>query len=184
VDVTAAGQEEVFVGIASVADATAYLGGVQRTVVDSLGFDTPATSADEISGGAPSGPPTDQDFWTASTSGTGTQQLTWEPAAGDWMLVVMNADGSAGLQVEARVGAEFPALGGIGWGVLIGGLLLTAVAVLLLVIAARTPQDRQARAHPQAYSVPPPRGPAGPEYRTAEPTSAPPDASAQGPGDR
>jgi len=183
VDVTGPGTDAVFVGIAPVADATAYLGGVQRTVIDDLGFDGPSTATDERPGGAPSGPPADQDIWIASTSGSGTQQLTWEPAEGAWMLVVMNADGSAGLQVEARAGAEFPALDAIGWGVLAGGVLVTAIAVALLVIAARTPKDRRPPAYPQGYVLPPPRSPAGPEYRTPEPTSAP-DRTTPGSDDR
>ena len=183
VDVTASGSDAVFVGIAPVADASGYLDGVQRTVIDDLGFDAPATAADQIPGDAPATPPADQDFWTAQASGSGTQQLTWEPTEGDWMLVVMNADGSAGVQVEARVAAEFPALAGIGWGVLVVGVVLTLVAVLLLAIAARTPQDRRGRAYPQGYAVPPPRGPAAPEYRTPEPSSAP-DGRTPGPGDR
>ena len=54
VEVTAPGADQVFVGIAPVADATAYLGNVQRTVIDDLGFDGPATGTDERSGGAPS----------------------------------------------------------------------------------------------------------------------------------
>jgi len=183
VDVTGPGSDEVFVGIAPVADATAYLGDVQRTVIDDLGFDGSPTAADERSGGAPSGPPAEQDFWTASVSGSGTQQLTWDPAEGDWMLVVMNADGSAGLQVEARVGAEFPALAGIGWGLLIGGAILTAIAIALLVVAARTPRDQRMPAYPQGYVVPPPRGPAAPEYPTSR-TSSAPDGGANGPGER
>jgi hypothetical protein len=170
VEVTGPGQDEVFVGIAPVGDASAYLGDVQRTVIDDLGFDQPGSSADDLPGGAPSGPPGDQDFWTAQAIGSGTQQLTWEPAEGDWMLVVMNADASAGLQVEARVGAEFPALEGIGWAVLIGGVLITAIAVLLLWIAVRTPRDRRTPPPPPYGAVPAPRGPAAQEYRWPEPT--------------
>jgi hypothetical protein len=169
VEATGTGQDEVFVGIAPVADATAYLGDVQRTVIDDLGFDQPGSPSDEIAGGAPAGPPTAQDFWTAQTSGPGTQQLTWEPAEGDWMLVVMNADGSPGLQVEARVGAEFPALTPIGWGVLIGGLLLTAVAVVLLVVGIRTPPDRRPPLPSAPGVVPSPRSPGGQEFWAQQP---------------
>ena len=164
IEVTGPGQEEVFVGIAPVADATAYLGGVQRTVIDDLGFDQAAGSAEDLPGGAPSGPPADQGFWVAQAAGPGTQQLTWEPAEGDWMLVIMNADGSAGLQVEGRVGAEFPALEGIAWGLLIGGALLTAVAVLLLVFAIRTPGDRRPASPSPSGGVPSPRSPAPQEF--------------------
>jgi hypothetical protein len=182
VDVTGVGQD-VFVGIAPVADVTAYLGDVQRTVIDDLGFDQPASRTDEVPGGAPAGPPADQDFWTASASGTGTQQLTWEPAEGNWMLVIMNADGSAGIQVEARVGAEFPALDGIGWGVLAMGVVLTVIAVVLLFVAVRTPQDRRPAPPAPPSAVPPPRGPAGVEYPAPQPTPAP-EGPAPQPGDR
>jgi len=34
------------------------------------------------------------------------------------VFVLMNADGSPGVYVRARIGASFPALGGIGGGVL------------------------------------------------------------------
>ena len=126
----------VFVGIAPAADARAYLDGVQRTVVDGLGFDAPATGSDQLPGGEPSGPPADQDFWIAQASGHGTQEVTWEPADGDWMFVVMNADGSPLVGIEARIGAEFPSLGWIGWVALIVGSALTYAAVRLLVTAS------------------------------------------------
>jgi hypothetical protein len=189
VEVTGTGQDEVFIGLAPLSDVTAYLGDVQRTVIDDLGFDQPASRADDRPGGAPSGPPADQDFWTAQASGPGTQQLSWEPAEGNWMLVVMNADGSAGLQVEARAGAEFPALTGIGWGVLVGGLLLTAVAVALLVVAVRTPRDRRPPLPPAPGVVPSPRSPGGQEFWAQPPppsAAAPPSSVAPGrePGDQ
>ena len=58
-----------------------------------------------VPGGPPSGPPAEQDFWAAQASGPGTQGLNWEPAEGEWLFVVMNADGSAGVSVDARIGA-------------------------------------------------------------------------------
>jgi hypothetical protein len=182
VEATGTGQDQVFVGIAPVADATAYLGQVQRTVIDDLGFDQPGSRSDDRPGGAPAGPPTDQDFWTAQASGPGTQQLTWEPAEGDWMLVVMNADGSAGLQVEARVGAEFPALAGIAWTVLVGGLLLIALAVLLIWLAVRTPRGGRPAAPAPYGAVPAPRTPDSQEFWLRPPS--PPGASAPAPGPR
>src|SRR5215218_4028195 len=109
------GADDVFVGIAPVDQAQAYLGDVERTVIDDLGVE--ATAADQrlIPGGAPTGPPTEQDFWVAQASGTGTQQLSWEPADGDWTLVVMNADGSPEVSVDARIGATVPSLTGVAW---------------------------------------------------------------------
>jgi hypothetical protein len=142
------GGNEVFIGVAPVADATAYLDGVERTVVDDLGTGSAADGQTLIPGTAPSGPPGDQDIWTESASGSGTQRLDWAPGQGDWMLVVMNADGSAGLAVDGRIGATAPALDGLAWGVLIAGLVATVIGLLLVALAIRRR----------------PAGPAGPPY--------------------
>jgi len=140
-EVTGIGARDVFVGVAREADARAYLDGVQRTVVDGLGFDGPATDGDQQPGGGPVRPPIDQDFWIAEASGGGTREVTWEPADGDWMFVVMNADGSRLVNVEARIGAEFPSLGMIGCGAFFVGAVLTFVVVRLWVRVFRRPWD-------------------------------------------
>jgi hypothetical protein len=182
VEVSAEGGQDVFVGIAPAADVTAYLGDVQRTVIDDLGFDAPATRSDQLPGGEPSGPPTAQDFWTAQTSGGGVQELTWDPAEGDWMLVIMNADGSAGVLVQARIGAEFPALGGIAWGVLVVGVVITAVAVVLLVVGIRRPAERPLVPPPGPAAVPAPRGPGAQEGWYPPAAANPPADPARAPG--
>ena len=138
---------DVFIGIAPTADVAGYLDGVQRTVVDDLG--SGGSAGTEVDGGAPSGPPGEQTFWTAQASGSGTQQLTWHPESGDWALVVMNADGSAGVSVTGAAGATVPSLAGLAWGLLAVGALVSVVGVLLIVLAARpakwSPSRSQAR---------------------------------------
>ena len=126
---------DVFVGIAPVADAAAYLNGVEHSVIDDLG--TTANDEVRVPGGPPAGPPADQDIWVEQASGPGTQRLDWQPAEGNWMFVVMNADGSAGVSIDARIGATVPALGGLAWGVFGTGLLLLVIGVLLVVLATR-----------------------------------------------
>jgi hypothetical protein len=184
------GAEDVFIGIAPVAEGEAYLDGVQRTVIADLGVD--ATPADQrlLPGGAPPGPPTSQDFWAAEASGPGTQQLSWEPADGNWLLVVMNASGSAGVSVDARVAATVPALTGFAWGVLGGGVALLLIAVLALALAIRR---RPAATSGPSYGGVPGPVPAGPppgwappapvDRRTAADTGSPvaTDASFRGP---
>jgi hypothetical protein len=127
----------IFVGVAPATEGAAYLGGVARSVINDLG--TTAKNERFVPGAPPAGLPGDQNFWVAQSSGKGTQQLDWTPARGDWMFVVMNADGSAGVAMAARIGATVPALGGLAWGVLGGGLLLVIIGVLLLVLAIRRP---------------------------------------------
>jgi hypothetical protein len=140
---------DVFVGVAPVVEGSAYLAGVQHSVVGDLG--TSADVAVPVPGGPPSGPPGEQDFWAAQAAGPGTQRLDWEPAEGDWIFVVMNADGSAGVAIDARVGATVPALGGLAWGLLGVGLLLAVIGGLLVALAVRR--------RPPSYAGPPVRGP-------------------------
>jgi hypothetical protein len=134
-EVTGAGGSDVFVGIARQGDITAYLGGVQRTIVTDVGSGSSAAVA--TGAGAPSTPPGEQSFWTAHSGGSGTRTLTWSPTSGNWVLVVMNTDGSAGVSVDARLGATVPALGGLAWGLLAVGLVLLLLGVLAIVLAAR-----------------------------------------------
>src|SRR4051794_35439076 len=154
IQVTADNGSDVFLGIARVADTTQYIGGVERTVVTDLGSD--AAPAIRTGTGAPSTPPGEQDFWVAQSAGSGTQTLTWKPAAGNWTLVVMNADGSANVSVDARVGATVPALTGLAWGLLAAGLFLLLLGVLAIVLAVRR---RPAPAQPYGAGAPMPPGP-------------------------
>ncbi len=51
----------------------------------------------------------------------------------------MNADGSRGVDMRADLGAKVPAMGWIATGLLVGGTVLLAGAVTLLVLAVRRP---------------------------------------------
>jgi hypothetical protein len=147
---------EIFVGIAPESDGAAYLAGVAHGVIDDLG--TGAVDEVAVPGGPPSGPPGQQDFWAAQAGGPGTQRLDWEPAEGDWLLVVMNADGSAGVSIDARIGATVPALAGLAWGLLAAGAFVTLVGIILLVVSIRRPSRRAG----PPYGVAPRPAPAGP----------------------
>ncbi len=43
----------------------------------------------------------------------------------------MNADGSAGVDIEARLGARLPVLSSVGVGLMVGGLVLLFVGGLI-----------------------------------------------------
>lgn len=129
----------VFVGIASSAAVDRYLGGVARTVTQAQ-----SGSNVDLPGSAPTAAPTRLAIWDASASGTGTQELRWVPRAGDWAVVVMNADGTAGVAATASVGATLPWLGRTGTALLVGGLVLLAGGVTLVTLAIR-----RATAHPR-----------------------------------
>src|SRR5690606_8928533 len=75
-------------------------------------------------------------FWVAQASGGGTQTIEWEIESGNWVMVLMNADGSAGIDASIEVGARsdlFPAAMGI---VLVFGLVLLLLGAGLLLVGA------------------------------------------------
>jgi hypothetical protein len=141
VSVTSNDQVPIFVGIAHQQHAQNYLNNVNIDKLVSYSW-TSSSSDDEapvyetITGGAPSSPPTAQSFWVAKSSGAGTQSLTWTPTSGEYWVVVMNADGSKMVDVNAQVGARVTILRWVGWGLLIGGLLVALAGVAAIYFGA------------------------------------------------
>jgi hypothetical protein len=130
---------ETFVGIASAADVSAFLSGSSYSVVRRVQSD--GTRYRERTGTSAPAAPGTVDIWTASQTGTGEVVLTWTVQEGDWSVVVMNADASAGVDTTADVAATVPVLWGIGLGLLVVGLVLLVLGVVGLVVAVvRRPQ--------------------------------------------
>ena len=96
----------IFVGIARADDVDEYLQGVERATLDEIS--DPATRYIDHSGGAPMSPPGDLDIWVAQSSGTGSRVVDWSVEPGRWTVVVMNEDGTAGVDVDADVGSSCP----------------------------------------------------------------------------
>jgi hypothetical protein len=84
--------------------------------------------------------PADQHFWAASAHGSGTQTVAWDLEDGDWSIVVMNADGSRGVDTDISAAAKVPFLGTLGWVSLGGALVLLIAAGTLLYLGLRTPR--------------------------------------------
>jgi hypothetical protein len=136
--------KEIFIGVARVQDAYNYIEPIEyHEIVDmDLGweeFDTGTTQPQFTlhQGDAPSAPPTVHSFWIVQGSDSGTQTLTWEPEAGNYYLVMMNADGSAGVDADVRIGVEIPFFGGIGNILLTAGIVVGAFGVLMLYFTIR-----------------------------------------------
>ncbi len=123
---TAAQDSSVFIGVASTEDVEDYLDGVAHSTVTELDD----VEYDEHPGGAPSHAPADSNIWEAQASGPGTQTLTWEPEDGDWTMVVMNQDGSAGVDANADVGFTVPFLPRAVHWLLVASLLSGAAGAL------------------------------------------------------
>jgi Domain of unknown function (DUF4389) len=112
----------VFVGIAPESDVERYLGSVARA----QGSQFDARSADFVvrPGGPPSSPPAAERFWSASATGASDTTLTWTPRAGNWRIVLMNADATRAVNADVSIGARLPHLLTVAIAVLGGGILL------------------------------------------------------------
>jgi hypothetical protein len=127
-------ERPVFVGIGTATQVDRYLEGVEHDVVTDL-EDEPRYA--RVGGGEPDGPPGAQQFWAASSAGSGEQTLEWDPEDGDWRAVVMNADGRRGISAELSIGAELDSVIWIGFGLLAAGALLAGGAALAITAGVR-----------------------------------------------
>lgn len=120
----ATGETPVFLGIGPTDEVRAYLAGVARVTV--VGMDEDGPDYRFSDGTAPETPPGELDFWVEQAESPGTQTISWPLESGDWTVVLMNADGSAGVSADLAAGATVPALDWV-----IGGLLTVMVFLLI-----------------------------------------------------
>jgi len=132
----------VFVGIARTRDVESYLDrSAHATLTD---FDVDPFEAEyRTTGGlvAPDAPGT-QSIWAAEATGDATQTLTWDAEDGDWSVVVMNADGSAGVDTDISVGAEVPIVGDLATGLTVGGISGFGIGLALIAGGLIRPRRR------------------------------------------
>lgn len=123
--------KQVFVAIAKTPQVSRLLGHTAYTVISRSGV------AGSHQGHAAPGPPKAAGIWAAQVQGTGAQTLTWTPDTGDWTVVVMNADGSAGLTVRGSASISAPMLLAGAVELLVTGVLLGAFAAALIWVPVK-----------------------------------------------
>jgi hypothetical protein len=139
VSATGADDADLFVGIASAADARGYLGDVRHDTLLEVRNGDPIYRS--TTGGSPESAPTEQDFWVARATGT-HPDVTWTLQDGDWTVVIMNADGSAAVSAEVSAGAEVPMVSTL-IAVLFGlACLFLLVGALLIAVPVRAVNRR------------------------------------------
>jgi hypothetical protein len=149
--VKATSQKPLFVGVAPTRDVNAYLSQTAHASVANLDFWPFSVDYDRHGGTARPLAPAEQGFWAASAHGSGTQTVTWKVRHGNWSIVVMNADGSRGVDAQVSAAANLPILSGIAWSTLGVGIVFLAGAALLIVVGTRGGRRPQA---PLAAPVP------------------------------
>lgn len=146
------GDARVFVGIARSDDVARYLRDTAHATVTDIDADPFGVWFDptyrDSHGDRRPAPPAERDIWSAAASGTGEQSLEWKVRDGDWSVVVMNADGSRGVDVSVSAGAKLPLIGPAGWTSLGLGVFAAVTAGALFLLGLRGP--RRGRPAPAA----------------------------------
>jgi hypothetical protein len=135
VTVGARNGKPVFAGIAPTRDVDAYLRNSSHSTMTDVDFDPfEPTYRTSVGTGTPARP-ADRSFWAATSDGS--KPLDWKVKGGDWSVVVMNADGSAGVDARVSAGASLPFVDDVELAAWIAAALLLALGGGLLTAGLR-----------------------------------------------
>ena len=127
--------QPVFVGIAPTGDVNAYLDQVPHDEITDVDLDPFTIDRSRHAGEARPALPAAQTFWAASS--VDGRPLDWKVRSGEWSVVMMNADASPGVSVDASVGADAPFIRDLAWWLTIPGLGLGLIALTLIAAGVR-----------------------------------------------
>jgi hypothetical protein len=140
----------IFIGIGPESAVATYLRGIGHAEVEDLEYDPFKVDYQLFPGAAPRRPPLRERIWVAATGGTGERRLTWDVKGGDWSVLVMNADGSRGVNADLAVGARLGFLLWVAIGLLIAGVLIALLSAFMISRAFRRRAPPPAAAPPAA----------------------------------
>jgi hypothetical protein len=129
--------KQIFIGIADEADVQTYLSGVDYDEIRDFRVHPFRVFYTNHPGNSAPAAPASQAFWVVSKYGSGAQTLEWELETGNWVLVLMNADGSRGVDVSGSIGVKAPWIFWVGIGLLVGGIVLLIIGVGLILLGTR-----------------------------------------------
>jgi hypothetical protein len=140
--VTAESRDErpLFVGLARTSDVEEYLAGVPHSTVDDVETSPFGADYTRHAGNRHPVAPEHAGIWAASSEGAGEQSIDWEIEDGDWSVVVMNADGSLGVDADISAGANVPYLDELGWSAIGSGAFALVLGVGLIALGVRRPR--------------------------------------------
>ena len=124
----------IFIGIGRADEVDRYLAGVSTDRVTDLEPSPFELDSVRHDGSGIPGTPAGQNIWVASSTSSDAE-LTWEIRDGHYEVVMMNADGSANVQAQTRIGVSLQDSTAL-WSLVIGGGLVIMVIGGVVVIAA------------------------------------------------
>jgi hypothetical protein len=130
----------VFVGIARTSDVEDYLAGVPYSTVDDIEASPFSADYTRHSGQRHPVSPEHAGIWAASSYGNGSRSFEWKVDDGDYSVVVMNADGSLGVDADIKAGADVPFLDELGWSAIGSGAFALVIGIGLVALGVRRPK--------------------------------------------
>ena len=130
----------VFVGIARTSDIEDYLAGVPYSTVDDIEASPFSADYTRHSGHRHPVSPEHAGIWAASSYGNGSRSFEWKVDDGDYSVVVMNADGSLGVDANIKAGADVPFLDELGWSAIGSGAFALVIGIGLIALGVRRPK--------------------------------------------
>lgn len=131
--------KDLFIGVAPVEKIRSYLKGVEYDKMTALWIFPPRADYQRYDGKQVPADPSSQGFWSTTSYGKGTNELIWDPEHDNASVLIMNADGSAGLdlgvQVKTMVGILFIA-GAIN---VMVGIFILMLSLMSILYAGRKP---------------------------------------------
>jgi hypothetical protein len=152
--VEASGDQDLFLGVGPTDKVKEYLDQSPWEEVEAISAGRFSTSSDvDYSRRGRSGSmrelpaPTGESFWTEQKTGTKVD-LDWDIPKGDYMVVLMNADGATDVKADGKIELEIPRLSmALVAGIIIGAILLLLGLLFLFKIGRR-------RSEPRGYPAP------------------------------
>jgi hypothetical protein len=142
IQITAESRDEkpLFVGLARTSDVERYLGGVPHSTVTDVDVSPFEAGYERHAGNRHPVSPEHAGIWEAQSHGRGERSIDWEIEDGDWSIVVMNADGSLGVDADISAGASIPFLDELGWSAIGSGAFALVLSVGLIALGIRRPR--------------------------------------------
>lgn len=129
----------LFVGIGPAKQVDRYLASAPIDEVSDLQLDPFELTHNPRSGSKLPARPESQPFWVAQGTGTNAAKLRWKVRDGDYRLVLMNADGSRGVNAEGDVALTASHVPTIAWSMIGGGVLLLLAGAATIGLRGRWP---------------------------------------------
>jgi hypothetical protein len=129
---------EGFIGAGGEEAVKEYLNGVNYDEITGLRIFPTRANYQNYPGTLIPSDPASQSFWINSSSGTGTHSLTWNPKIETASLVIMNKDGSPGIDIDVTIKTTIAALFTIGITNLMIGVFLIIPSLFALVYTRKS----------------------------------------------